>query len=648
MCDPKRLLSVAPPAGQPFRNIPLPPQRRGTPISPRPSSRRCLAPLLAAPLFLLAAACGGGSNATPPPRVSYSATTPLAPTAGGPDTEVVLTGQGFTGATEVYFTQGAPMAPSGVVLDVPAASTGAPSPKFSILSDTEIIAEVPPNAATGPVAVASAPDGLVATPEPFTFTGPALPAASSGSGSSGSGGTGSGASPTPAPEPAPITNPSAVDGFAPTAGSPGMPVVFQGQGLDQAANIQVSFNGTRASAEWASPDGSQMVAWVPDGATTGDVRITVNGAVLNTGTFTVLPSRLDLLSGQMVQVPDLYGRAMFDYPEIMRTEQYGSALLPQAPVVHPYDMAANDRHAGALAIALNLKLPSAFREALPDSIKKTVTALESTGLDLSKLDVYLVSQNQPWNNAAPYEFRPHYWLDPGVPAGVSPSAPNGGEVDDDFPVFVGLFEAEPGVTMERDNGAQAPANAVFFSLLQVQTIDYVTLSEPDSLQIAGLDYNQSTSFWSLVVDGDRAAATLHWVLNDDAQNELTAILTDPDLGGKAPTFTDLVAGINRSFHLDETSLADQALALFRPIVTFAALSGEDPDTHAATLTLIGTGLSGAETVTAGNDNETGLAPPIPFSDSLVQVPISADAARAGNIILTTTFGSSEPIALLAQ
>src|SRR5690348_8621350 len=75
----------------------------------------------------------------------------LTPVSGPVDTEVTITGSGFTGATAVTFN-------------------GTPAPnRFTVVSASEISASVPLDASTGPVEV-TGPGGTSPATETFTVT----------------------------------------------------------------------------------------------------------------------------------------------------------------------------------------------------------------------------------------------------------------------------------------------------------------------------------------------------------------------------------------------------------------------------------------------------------------------------------------------
>lgn len=174
------------------------------------------------------------------------AVTGLSPASGVPGTQVTLTGSGFTGTRYVSFG-------------------GVHSSQFEVLSDTQMTAEVPSGALSGPVLV-SGPAGVSLVSVDFTVV--------------------SGCAPS-------------VTGFSPDSGGPlGSVVTVHGSCFT--GTTQVRIHATRAQF-WPISDTSLYV-WIPEGATSGPISVRNS---LGTGTssqsFTVLPgpviSRMSPTSG---------------------------------------------------------------------------------------------------------------------------------------------------------------------------------------------------------------------------------------------------------------------------------------------------------------------------------------------------------------
>ena len=85
----------------------------------------------------------------------------------------------------------------------------------------------------------------------------------------------------------------AISSFSPTQGPVGTEVTITGQnfGADAGSN-RVKFNGVQATVKSASP--TQLVAVVPDAATTGAISVEANGLVANAGgNFTVIVPKIN-------------------------------------------------------------------------------------------------------------------------------------------------------------------------------------------------------------------------------------------------------------------------------------------------------------------------------------------------------------------
>lgn len=157
--------------------------------------------------------------------------TGIAPLNGPIGSFVTITGNGFSGATNVQFS-------------------GVNSASFNVDHAGQITAQVPPVASKGPVRVQS-PGGFADSAEEFQ---PLLPG---------------------------------VTGFAPASGGAGTVVTITGTNLSAITNVQF-FDG--ASATFTVDSATQIRATVPLSAATGPVTIRGPGTLFQTSTnFTVLP-----------------------------------------------------------------------------------------------------------------------------------------------------------------------------------------------------------------------------------------------------------------------------------------------------------------------------------------------------------------------
>jgi hypothetical protein len=180
---------------------------------------------------------------TPAPAPSI---TMIAPDTGSVGDMVVLTGSGFTGASDVLFT-GARVEPL----------------EFSVDSDSQITVDsIPVGAQTGPITVIT--PGGVATSGTFTIVPPTIPAPS-------------------------------ITGLSASSGTVGDNIVITGSGLTSAT--AVTFNGVPAARFFVDAD-TQIEAIVPAAATTGPiVVVTPGGIATSPGPFTFDPTPPPAITG---------------------------------------------------------------------------------------------------------------------------------------------------------------------------------------------------------------------------------------------------------------------------------------------------------------------------------------------------------------
>jgi hypothetical protein len=169
---------------------------------------------------------------TPPRHHLPPTVTAFSPGHGGPGTMVVVTGDRFTGATQVAFN-------------------GLAASRIAVISDQEVHAYVPMGAITGPITVSTTGgDGDSAD----DFIVQADPAGS-------------------------------ITGFTPGFGARGTLVIITGAGLADAT--EVAFGGVTAIPEEGSTDAGLLVQ-VPAGAATGPLTVYTPAGVLTSATpFTV-------------------------------------------------------------------------------------------------------------------------------------------------------------------------------------------------------------------------------------------------------------------------------------------------------------------------------------------------------------------------
>ncbi len=201
-----------------------------------------------------------------------------------------------------------------------------------------------------------------------------------------------------------------------------------------------------------------------------------------------------------------------------RTQQYGALGLPQAPVFHPYHPAGDDPDAGpAVHARINqgyvstpfaAELDPAYFANLPQSV---VAALVAENINPANVDINIVEQNMPWTPDTVILFRPHYWTDP--------AALTFGAYNNVTQVRVGFFHPDRGLTI----AGQAPGTIGPYgiSVHPGQAVNPPAdtrtpiVSSPENMPVPGLNSRESSSVWSVVREGGRAAVTLHLVLDDN-------------------------------------------------------------------------------------------------------------------------------------
>ena len=204
---------------------------------------------------------GTATSATPftvgPPPVIAS----FSPASGYVGSSVVLTGTGFTGATQVTFN-------------------GAAAAAVAVNSDTQLTVTVPAGASTGPIGVTT-PVSTGSSATSFTVI------------------------------PAPV-----ISSFTPTRGVAGTPVVITGFYFTGAT--AVTFDGTDAPGFVVNSD-TQITVNAPAGVTTGPIRVVAPaGTGVSPGSFEVPPpndlciNAIALTCGQPVTGSTLYSSATDD------------------------------------------------------------------------------------------------------------------------------------------------------------------------------------------------------------------------------------------------------------------------------------------------------------------------------------------------
>jgi hypothetical protein len=212
-----------------------------------------------------------------------------------------------------------------------------------------------------------------------------------------------------------------------------------------------------------------------------------------------------------------------DLPAIKRTGQH-NLNLPQASVVHPYDprqeVNVERKWVVEPRFSLNFEVP-----AIPSVNGYLATIMPDIMplLEGKNVRVLVVSQNLPWG-ATPLFFHPHYciWPDEPFETDYNPYA-KGKEVS------VGIFAASS-PTLGIHGQPTGTMTSYPVSIARANTIDGRVISSSDiSIEGIILDGEFSASFWSVVIDGDNAVVTLHWLLNDQQQRILGMVTAMPTI-----------------------------------------------------------------------------------------------------------------------
>jgi hypothetical protein len=431
----------------------------------------------------------------------------------------------------------------------------------------------------------------------------------------------------------------------PAIGQAGIEVIIRGAHLRGASGLQFATSGTILAAFTTVSDRELRFRW-PIGEPSGLVSVEKAGAPPGGLLFTVkrgkhLPDRLAMLAENLVPGNVHFGRTpglhpFRDYPAPMRAAPYGYLCFPEAPIFHAFTPFPNGfgllragKHSGPMC-TLALLFPNVFYEALPEPVRAEIVRL---GVDPRQVDIFVVSQDLPYANDLDYRFRPHYW--------AIPEAPYHGVYDVTQNVEARLFGGAVHFQGHPVNATLAAPARLFCApsspagfVLPAPPVPMpmggflYTQAYPDNLPVAGINHLASTAFWSVTRDGDHAAATLHWLLNDVDQRELE------HLAALSPTFRDLLVRVDGSGHLRHTRMHFLLRALMRPVIKAVAL--EPPDLAGQCLLhLTGTAFTGATRIRVGG----GAAHPLHVvDDAHANATIPDPGAGPHDYILATPIG----------
>ncbi len=420
-----------------------------------------------------------------------------------------------------------------------------------------------------------------------------------------------------------------IKAMEPKAGSGGAEVMIHGTGLKGA---KVTFEG-RAVTVVAEDDGTRLRVLVPSlAAGTGAFTVKTPGGEVKSPAFEVLLCRADAL-GQAFHLDvsrELLG-PMADFPAVRRTKQYDQLRLPQACIFHAYNPltepdSAEDplRSWGHFpCYPLNVKFPSAYVEALP---KAVLAKVQELGIARDKVEVFMVWQGQAWV-AKSLLLRPQYWTDP--------DAPNHGTYSTERSIGAGVFSDDPAIRFQGHPGAGHWEEAKITVHPTTNSASDI-ISSPNNLRVEGLDPEKSHAFWTLVRFGDRAAATLHLLLDDNDLAEAKRML--PEL----KTLQNLrhLAGGAGNF-----PIFARVGEPFRPVVY-----GTRVDKASGHLMLTGSGFTGATKVAITERPNphaviTHHASKIKVVDDHTLEVDMAIPAVAAEIVVISPAGKSDPQAL---
>ncbi len=200
-------------------------------------------------------------------------------------------------------------------------------------------------------------------------------------------------------------------------------------------------------------------------------------------------------------------------------QQYLELALPKIPVFHPYSPADEsiERIDGGLpTFSICTKLAVGL-ERLPLELQNILR--EKGILDNNQLNVFFVTQNVPWKNTD-LLFRAHYWVNPHAPY----QSPN---FTSDPNVFMGLLDSSnPNVRI-----GNSAANVLIQEVVSSHSMsdkDTVVRSSPPTPIVSGIgDPTKSCQVLSLsILENQRAALTVHWILSDIDQQYVAQTLKD--------------------------------------------------------------------------------------------------------------------------
>ena len=211
--------------------------------------------------------------------------------------------------------------------------------------------------------------------------------------------------------------------------------------------------------------------------------------------------------------------------------------LPNAPVIHPYNISlldpARDRiYNGTPTFLFSARANQVILDNSHDQniINYFIAPIEKSGicagrglaecLGAGNISILIVVQNNPWANLQ-LLLRPHYWVFQDAPYENPTPLKLEGVVN------VNIF-SNSGIHLLNRPGALHP-EPISVHNGDVKTHDgKMVISSPDNMGISNpnnilFDQTKNSYFWSVVESGPNKALTLHCILNDKSFEALSAI-----------------------------------------------------------------------------------------------------------------------------
>ena len=226
---------------------------------------------------------------------------------------------------------------------------------------------------------------------------------------------------------------------------------------------------------------------------------------------------------------------------------YYHAGVPKAPYLG--DDPAN-RQGGSSTFFIVAKLDQSLKTNLPSKIKEK--------LGNNEIDIFWVVQStkglgEPTDHAGKFQttrLLPHAWIDP---MALGNKAGTGIQRD----VLMGVFETEQNISTPN-----FPAESMISN--EVHTHDGIfSPRPPNGTNMLNISMeSDSQSFWSLVIDGPNAVATLHWLIEVPGgekkyEDEIKNIIKN------TVSFKDLITKLNNSTIFESTEMLKKLNSLLK-------------------------------------------------------------------------------------